>query len=140
MPDTQSAITWLEKATEAKNVFTGLAYVHLADLYYFGRHDLLPNYEKAFAVDTKAALKDYPRAQFNLGCAYYYGEGTVRDLDLAIHWYRKCVEQGKEDSEQAKSALANCYLEKSTAYYNELLTSPDRSLSLEAREVLTSQG
>lgn len=140
LPDTQLAITWYEKAMQVKNEFTDDAYVYLSALYYFGKPDLPPNYEKAFALDRKAACRGHPRAQYNLGCAYHEGAGTIRSLDLAIEWYTKCLEQGKEDSEDAKSNLAQCYREKSTVYYHELVSSSNPSLSLEARGVLTSDG
>ena len=42
----------------------------------------------------KAAEQGVAEAQYNLGLAYYYGEGAEEDHVEAVKWYRKAAEQG----------------------------------------------
>ncbi len=49
----------------------------------------------------KAAEQGSARAQYNLGHAYYNGEGVVKDPEEAVRWYRKAAEQGDADAQRA---------------------------------------
>jgi len=40
------------------------------------------------------ATKGDARAQFDLGCAYFMGNGVTMNLDEAIKWFRKAADQG----------------------------------------------
>jgi uncharacterized protein len=42
----------------------------------------------------KAAEQGHVDAQYNLGDAYYYGQGVPQDYAEAAWWYRKAAEQG----------------------------------------------
>lgn len=37
-------------------------------------------------------------AMFDLGCAYYYGEGAPQDYDTASKWYKQAAEKGNVDA------------------------------------------
>ena len=50
--------------------------------------------KKACEWYQKAAEQGSASAQFNLGVAYYCGEGVTRDLKTAAEWYQKAAEQG----------------------------------------------
>lgn len=136
--DPASAIEWYEKALKER-VRTRWTSRQLADLYYFDLHD----YEKAFYWDLQAAEANSSIGQWNVGFAYQHGCGTVRNLDLAIEWYQKCIRQGKkETNHRAKLAVALCYQAKAIDYLNDVGTSagvaPD--LCRQAREVITCDG
>jgi len=46
-----------------------------------------------------AAKKGDPGAQYNLGVAYYYGQGRPKDLVQAVYWWRKAAEQGEIEAQ-----------------------------------------
>lgn len=46
-------------------------------------------------------------AEFNLGAAYYHGEGVVQDYGQAVFWYQKAAEQGDA---KAQTALGVAYI------------------------------
>jgi len=56
-------------------------------------------------LEKKAEAGD-PYAQFNLGNAYYKGNGVPQDYKEAVKWYTKSAEQGFAD---AQCNLASCY-------------------------------
>ena len=56
-------------------------------------------------LEKKAEAGD-PYAQFNLGNAYYNGNGVPQDYKEAVKWYTKSAEQGFAD---AQCNLASCY-------------------------------
>ena len=56
-------------------------------------------------LEKKAEAGD-PYAQFNLGNAYYKGNGVPQDYKEAVKWYTKSAEQGFAD---AQCNLAACY-------------------------------
>jgi TPR repeat protein len=55
---------------------------------------------------VKKAEAGDPYAQFNLGNAYYKGNGVPQDYKEAVKWYTKSAEQGFAD---AQCNLASCY-------------------------------
>jgi hypothetical protein len=59
------------------------------------------------AVRANANAGD-PRAQFNLGYAYYLGRGVPQDDAQAVTWYRQAAEQGDA---VAQSTLGYAYLD-----------------------------
>ena len=56
-------------------------------------------------LEKKAEAGD-PYAQFNLGNAYYKGNGVPQDYKEAVKWYTKSANQGVAD---AQCNLASCY-------------------------------
>ena len=50
--------------------------------------------EKGIVLIRRSAEQGYADAQFNLGLAYYRGEGVSQDYTQAVSWYRKAAEQG----------------------------------------------
>ena len=56
-------------------------------------------------LEKKAEAGD-PYAQFNLGNAYYKGNGVPQDYKEAVKWYTKSADQGVAD---AQCNLASCY-------------------------------
>ncbi|EXX66437.1 hypothetical protein RirG_123800 [Rhizophagus irregularis DAOM 197198w] len=45
----------------------------------------------AFYWFQKAAGKGYKESMHNLALQYYKGEGTEKDLEMALHWYQKAA-------------------------------------------------
>ena len=62
--------------------------------------------EPVIALRARAEQGD-PRAQFDLGSAYYYGKGVQQDYIEALRWYRKAAEQREP---RAEDALGYIYL------------------------------
>ncbi|OBZ89319.1 Uncharacterized protein YbeQ [Choanephora cucurbitarum] len=71
---------------------------------------------------TYAAERNYPRAQYNLGCFYEMGVPPVLQQDdvLAFRWYEKAAKNGHAD---AQSSLGHCY-------FNGIGITKDNGLSL----------
>ncbi len=65
------------------------AMTYLAAVYQIER-----NYTKAVELYTKAALKDYVPAQYNLGVMAYQGKGMEPDNLKAYGWLDHAREQG----------------------------------------------
>ena len=47
---------------------------------------------------SKAAEQGDADAQYNLGRAYWLGDGIPMNKPLAVYWYRKAAEQGNADA------------------------------------------
>ena len=62
--------------------------------------------EKGIVLIRRSAEQGYADAQFNLGLAYYRGEGVSQDYTQAVSWYRKAAEQGVA---AAQYNLGVCY-------------------------------
>jgi len=89
--DYHKAIEWFEKAVELGDVN---AEMELGDLYYFKNKFIAQDYEKAFLLYEKAAQKNYAIAQSRLGEMYRDGKYVERNLQKAIEWFEKSVENG----------------------------------------------
>ncbi|BCS82571.1 putative Sel1-like repeat-containing protein [Cotonvirus japonicus] len=75
-----------------------LAYLYRTSVYY----DIL----KSAKIYEQEALKGNCVAQFALGMRYRFGEGVVRNDDLAIYWITMAADQGLI---MAKNCLASMY-------------------------------
>jgi TPR repeat protein len=64
------------------------------------------DYEKAFREWKAAAEAGQAEAQFDLGVLYAKGLGVLRDLTVAVDWYRKAAQQGNAE---AQFALGQMY-------------------------------
>jgi TPR repeat protein len=62
------------------------------------------------AIFARAEEGD-PKAQFDLGSAYYYGKGVQQNYAEAVRWYRKAAEQREP---RAEDALGYLYLNGQT--------------------------
>lgn len=62
--------------------------------YYYKKAPSAENLMKAFEYFTKMAIEGDEYAQYFLGDAYYYGDGTLKNKYKAIEWYTKSAEQG----------------------------------------------
>ena len=60
---------------------------------------------KDFKALHSAATQSDPQAQFQLGVMYENGEGVSQDKSKAAWWYRKSVEQGFADGQNALAKL-----------------------------------
>lgn len=67
----------------------------------------LGHFDKAVCVYQQAALLGNAEAQFNLGYAYYKGEGTERDYTTAAMWFKRSARQ---QFAKAQYNLAYCYM------------------------------
>jgi len=52
------------------------------------------DYVEAFQLYQKAANQGYPKAQFELGRMYFFGQGVHQDYAEAGKWFHKAVEEG----------------------------------------------
>lgn len=76
--------------------------LHRADsLYRMG------NLEKAVEVYLQSAEAGNAEAQFDIGYAYYTGEGTQRDYTSAAMWFKRSA---KQNFAKAQYNLAYCYM------------------------------
>lgn len=64
-------------------------------------------FEAAVAEYAKAAELGEPEAQFDLGYAYYNGEGIQRDYTVAVRWFKRAATQ---DFAKAQYNLSYCYM------------------------------
>ncbi|GBC22494.2 kinase-like domain-containing protein [Rhizophagus irregularis DAOM 181602=DAOM 197198] len=54
-----------------------------------------------------AANLGHDVAQYNLGNMYKNGDGIAKDIDKAIHWYKKAAEQGYQNAQNKLEILQN---------------------------------
>jgi TPR repeat protein len=54
----------------------------------------------------KAANQGQAEAQYNLGIAYTFGKGVLKDYKQAVYWYQKAADQGYAE---AQSILGIAY-------------------------------
>ena len=69
-------------------------------------HSDSENYSVAFSLYSLAAEKSFPKALYELGVCYYYGNGVEKDLTKAVEWFTKAAEQGYVS---AQYNLGYCY-------------------------------
>ena len=55
--------------------------------------------QKAFELYQKAANLGHSFAQNNLALMYEDGDGIAKNIDQAIFWYKKAVEQGYQKAQ-----------------------------------------
>ena len=47
---------------------------------------------------AKAAVKDFPPAQYCLGLSYLIGDGVPQDHEKALYWIRKAADNGLQEA------------------------------------------
>eukprot|EP00912_Choanoflagellata_sp_UC4_P000273 UC4_evm1s173 len=70
------------------------AHCALAHMYTNGRGGLHVNFDKAFEYYMKATKKNYPLAEFNVGCAYFLGKGIEADIAKAADYFETASKMG----------------------------------------------
>lgn len=80
----------------------GNALLHQADSLYRMGH-----YDQAVALYEQAAQAGNAEAQFDIGYAYYTGEGTTRNYTSAAMWFKRAA---KQQFAKAQYNLAYCYM------------------------------
>ena len=98
--DTEKAIEWYTRSTEAKNP-SAYGYFQLGQLYYYG-NGVDRDYEKAFELFSRAAelyeaqgyYNDvmYPEVLKTIGEMYKAGNGVEKDPDKAQEFYDRAEE------------------------------------------------
>ena len=63
-------------------------------------------YDQAFYSLRELANKGIAKAQLYLGDCYAYGNGTMKDLKIAVKWYRAAADQ---DLAEAQHRMYMCY-------------------------------
>ncbi|KAJ1479802.1 hypothetical protein T484DRAFT_2845393 [Baffinella frigidus] len=63
-----------------------------------GQYGLPPDPAKAVDYFRKAASKDLPEAQFNLGWCWLSGEGVEMSPTKALEWFEKAAANGSADA------------------------------------------
>ena len=57
------------------------------------------SFSKALATWRPLAEDGHPKAQYQLGVMYYYGEGVPQDYNKAAEWYERAAEGGDADAQ-----------------------------------------
>jgi|GEM_PF-2157770 hypothetical protein len=63
------------------------------------------NYKEAIRHWLPLAEKGNASAQYNLGIAYYYGNGVLKDIGAAVTWYEKSAKQGCAEAQYALGVI-----------------------------------
>lgn len=100
--DYGEATNWLVPPAEAGDAS---ALYTLGLINSTGGGGVLQNPKAAFAYFQKAADKGHVRAQYSLGHAYNFGEGTRTDYAQALRWYQKASDGGNTDATTAIGVL-----------------------------------
>ncbi len=78
----------------------------LGALYLKGLPPLLPqDVRKGITLLVEAARRQSMASRFNLGMAYYNGEGVPKDNDRAIRWLRLAAEQNFAEAQYSLATL-----------------------------------
>lgn len=70
------------------------AQYYLGWCYFNGKEGLPIDYKLGVVWLEKSANQDYEPAQYFMGWCYYYGEGVVKNENLAYQWYKKSADKG----------------------------------------------
>lgn len=65
--------------------------------YFYGKNNVIQNYESAVYYYRLAAEAGYAKAQNSLGYCYYNGHGVGKDKNIARDWYLKAANSGDVD-------------------------------------------
>jgi hypothetical protein len=68
--------------------------------YEHGRDGLKQDYQQAFALYCKAALKGDAESAYNMGFMYFNGRGVARDQGLAARWFKQAADAGDKHAQQ----------------------------------------
>ena len=100
----KKALTYFEKSAHLNNANS----VNILGIYYSEGIIFPQDYKKALEYFNKALNIDASNAsaQFNVGQAYYYGDGVKQDYKIAFSWYIKSANQ---DYSLAQIQLAEMY-------------------------------
>lgn len=85
------AAQWLTKGAAAGDPLSALS---LAIYTATGTGGVKQDNTEAFRLHSIAAQHGLPRAQYNLGCHYFSGQGTQQDLSLAAQHWQAASEKG----------------------------------------------
>lgn len=80
----------------------GKKFLHMANTHYEAGH-----YDLAVKYYFKAAEFDEVEAMFNLGYAFYHGEGISQDFPSAVMWFKRAASM---QYPKAEYNLAFCYM------------------------------
>ena len=80
----------LKKRAEQGDTY---AMLYLGNIYRFGKDDIEPDAEKAFALYENAAKGGNTAGYLFMGVLYEYGEGVLQDDLKAAACYQYCSEQ-----------------------------------------------
>ncbi len=86
--------------TEAARLGNVQAKTHLAGLYMVGGRGIKKDEKKAVTLYSEAANFKDPGARFSLACCFRDGKGVEKNLDNAIHWFKKSAAQGNEAAQK----------------------------------------
>ncbi len=78
----------------------------LGTIYYHGSPRItVPNYKEALKWNMLSAKQGFAPAEFNVGYAYFTGEGVARDLKEAMKWFEKVLAHKEEDLDFLRVAV-----------------------------------
>ncbi len=109
--DLQKSMEWFEKAADQGHA---LSQYHAAYNYYFGK-SVSCDYKKAFRLfetlrknGTGDSIERYACVLYYLGCCYYDGKGTKRDIWQALGLWREAADT-QFGHQWAEEHLGECY-------------------------------
>jgi len=71
-----------------------------ASAYEHGRDGLRKDYQQAFTLYCKAALRGDSESAYSIGFMYFNGRGLTRDLSLAVRWFKQAADAGDKQAGQ----------------------------------------
>ena len=87
----EKAFKYFEKAIEF-NPKDGKALWFLGNCYYYG-NGTERNFQKDFEYYLQSAELGFQKAFFDLSHCYYKGKSVKKDLNKALYWAEKCINQ-----------------------------------------------
>lgn len=95
------AFRWFMKAAEQGEK------VSQYNVGVFYESDGLNDAVESLSWFEKSANQGYSHAQFKCGCIYLEGNGVLKDISRAVHWYTQAAKQGHAEAEKMVVRLSN---------------------------------
>lgn len=117
---------WLKSVKSKESVLTKLDLYSYDELKEFpialfiigGMYLKEKDFENAYRYINEAAIHGLAVAQYNLGCMYEEGLGTIKDHDKAVEWFEKSAMQGVAQAQFNLSYILFFGKEKQIHYGN----------------------
>ncbi len=101
--DYKQAVDWYRKAAEQG---FRKSEKNLGDMYFYGLGVPGVDYKEAMEWYKKAADQGDAAAQYRVGLMYEKGDGTEKNNDIALDYYRKAAANGNVDAQRAIDRLS----------------------------------
>lgn len=110
----KDAIAILEPFAEAGHIksMNSLGSI-LVDGQNLGNQNVYIDYQKGFHWHMKAAEAGYAFAMSNVGWCYENGRGVEKNLEVALEWYQKALDNGYQKDDWIIEHITNCQVKVS---------------------------